>query len=89
MIKGCNRRGVGMKNTGSDMFDEAYFLIKENAVHKSGRRSGMVEAAQMIVEGIEGKDERKRKKEKRRSAVINTLFFFFGICIGIFFAALF
>lgn len=31
MFKGCQRKIIMLKNTGSGIFDEAYFVIKENA----------------------------------------------------------
>ncbi len=56
MLKGINRRVVIMKNTGSELFDEAYFLIKENAL-KSKSRS-VIEAKKLLRE-LEGVKEKK------------------------------
>ena len=28
MIKGCSKRMIVLKNTGSKLFDEAYFVVK-------------------------------------------------------------
>lgn len=28
MIKGCSRQVIVLKNTGSDLFEEAYFIVK-------------------------------------------------------------
>lgn len=34
MIKGCQKRVVWVRNTESDWFDEAYFVLSEKAVEK-------------------------------------------------------
>ena len=46
MIKGVNRRVVVMKDTGSDVFDEAYFIIKRDACR--GSRKPIEEAKRII-----------------------------------------
>lgn len=30
MIKGCQKRMIFIKNTGCDLFDEAYFVLKND-----------------------------------------------------------
>ena len=81
MIKGFNRRVVVMKNPDSHLFEEAYFIVKENAV--CGKRdSGALDAAKKIVRQME--EENAYGKEKRKSDRIKALLFLLlGIIVGI------
>ena len=48
MVKGCQKRVVFMKNTGSEFFDEAYFVITESHI---GRDDGeMISEANRIID---------------------------------------
>ena len=40
MIKGANRRIVIMKDTGSDYFEQAFFLVKENQLKNKKEPAG-------------------------------------------------
>lgn len=70
MIKGSNRRVVVMKNTGSDYFDEAYFLIKENLMRTG--KSPVAEAKKII---------RELDTRKRKSIFSSPLFLFLSGCV--------
>ena len=62
-MRGTQRRVIYLKNTGSDMFDEAYFVIKENAPRTdmpAGENDLIKEADRIINEHI----GRKSKKIK-------------------------
>ncbi|MBR6633053.1 MAG: hypothetical protein IKL05_01985 [Clostridia bacterium] len=76
MIKGFNRRVVIMKNTGSEYFDEAYFLVKENMLKKG--RSPVEEAKKLIRRLDDG-------IEKKRFSLLKSPFFVFlwGCVAGI------
>ena len=58
MLKGFNRRIVVMKNTGSDIFDEAFFLVKEN---KARQGKSAVNEAKRIIREMEPDRRDKRK----------------------------
>ncbi len=81
MIKGFNRRVVVMKNPDSKMFDEAFFVVKENAVFDRKEKSP-VEAAKKIIRDLE---EESRGKKKHHGVEIGRaiLFTLLGIAIGI------
>lgn len=52
MVKGCQRKIVVLKDTGSDLFEEAYFILKEE--HSGGEASippDMAEEADRILSG--------------------------------------
>ena len=50
MIKGCERRMIKIENTDSDLFESAYFIIRQNAqLPKKKRRDDMLREAARIV----------------------------------------
>ena len=50
MVKGCQRRIIHLKNTGSEMFEEAYFLLNDK-YHADDKKSlDMVREANRIIE---------------------------------------
>lgn len=81
MIKGFNRRVVVMKNTGSKLFDEAFFVMKEN-INIGKRDKGAVEAAREIIRDIEAENP-SRKAKKRLNHLLLFLFFLLGLIIGL------
>lgn len=66
MIKGCERRMIKIENTESDLFESAYFIIKQNAqLPKKKRRDDMLrEAARIVNDKMEPSG--KGKKADRR-----------------------
>ena len=50
MVRGYQRRMVFLKNTGSKIFDEAYFVLSEEASALSVGKDDMIEEAKRIVE---------------------------------------
>lgn len=44
-MKGCQKKMIMLKNTGSDIFDEAYFILKDKEA-----RVGKVSESEMIRE---------------------------------------
>lgn len=70
MIKGVNRRVVVMKNTESDIFDGAFFLVKENRA----KRTAVDEAKRLFAELDGG---------KKRTGLSGWVFFVLGCIVGI------
>ena len=64
MVKGCEKRIVYLKNTGSPMFDEAYFVINEKYAARVEGASGSVisEAHRLIEESIKKEGGRTRRE---------------------------
>ncbi|MBE6700339.1 MAG: hypothetical protein E7582_00410 [Ruminococcaceae bacterium] len=86
MIKGFNRRVVVMKNTGSDMFDEAYFIVKENFFGRGKSGRSAVDEAKQIVKSLSEKD----RKSSPFDFVKNRFFLFsLGGILGFFIEKLF
>jgi len=52
MIKGCNKRVIVMKDTGHDMIEEAFFILKPEAVKGKGCFTGedIVKQANLILD---------------------------------------
>ena len=74
MIKGCQKKIVFLKDTESELFEEAYFVLKPTATSK-GEEDIVLEATR-IVRGYEP----KRGKAKRSAKPI--IPFILGACAG-------
>lgn len=60
MIKGCQKKIVFLKNTGSKLFDEAYFIIRDS-INLDGISDGdMIDEANRIIDECIGENENKR-----------------------------
>ena len=49
MIKGCRKNVVWVRNTGSEMFEEAFFVLSDKGVKGRVSETDMVKAAGRIV----------------------------------------
>ncbi len=50
MLRGCQRRMIVLKNTGSNIFDEAYFLLNEKAAESyTLTETDMIREANRII----------------------------------------
>ncbi|MBR2459616.1 MAG: hypothetical protein IKB34_00080 [Clostridia bacterium] len=49
MIKGCTKKVIWMRNTESELFDEAYFILSEAASKGEARESDIVKEAKRII----------------------------------------
>lgn len=53
MIKGCSKRVIVMKETGNDMIEEAFFILKPGIQKKSLSESDLVTQAKSLLEKSE------------------------------------
>ena len=60
MLRGYQKRVIHLKNTGSSLFDEAYFIISGKEERALGSSDMVKEANRIIKENMTGKYERKR-----------------------------
>ena len=74
MIKGCHKRIVFLKDTESELFDEAYFILKPCAISKN--EDDIVSEATKIVSGFEPKGA------KRKEIPATFISFLLGLGIG-------
>ena len=53
MIRGCERRIYHVKNTESDVFDEAYFVLRRgyDPAASGGRRTALDEEVRRLISG--------------------------------------
>lgn len=49
MIKGCQKRVIWLRNTDSELFDEAYFILSENACKSEKNDGDMVREAKKLI----------------------------------------
>ena len=75
MIKGCHKNIVFLKDTGSELFEEAYFILKPNAKDKGD--ADIISEATKIVNCL---DDGNKKKGKRRLGKL--ISFLAGAIIG-------
>ena len=90
MIKGCPKKIIFVKNTGSEYFEGAYFIMKSDSELPRTEETDIVKEAEKIVNSsLSSPDSEHRKKIGAR-----TVCFFVGALIGavisgIFFAMIF
>ena len=53
MVRGCQRKAIFLKNTGSDVFSEAYFIVDEKkSCHNLTKGDTIKEANRIIEENL-------------------------------------
>ena len=55
MIKGCQKKIIFVKDTGSEYFEEAYFIMKSDSELPRTEETDIVKEAEKIVEKVEEK----------------------------------
>ena len=58
-MRGYQRRVIFMKNTGSALFDEAYFVMRSEEMAEGKSESDMVSEAGRIIEENFGRSKRR------------------------------
>ena len=77
MLKGCQKKIIFLKDTGCDVFEEAYFVIKPE--YERMNKGDIVNEATKIISGIDKDKENKNDKK----GIIYTLFLSIGMLIGV------
>ncbi len=77
-MKGASRRMVVLKNTGSPLFEEAYFILREEAEAKGPRADMVSEANRIVAANALPPREAKRKGNR----LLMTFFFLLGALLG-------
>ncbi len=75
VLRGCKRQIILLKGTDSQIFDEAYFLVRRSA-EKCGQEE-IVREAQRIV------DRNTTRRRTRRVRVRDVLLFAAGVIFGV------
>ena len=89
MIKGCEKRVVWIRNTESEMFEQAYFILSESAcVRKKSEGDIVAEAKRIIADAPFGGywtgpvAPSLSKKRHRPSVSVKLAFFAIGFALG-------
>ena len=65
-MRGYQKKVIFLKDTGSHLFDEAYFVVSREGEAAHIEQSDMVfEANRIIKESLEGKESRMGRERKR------------------------
>lgn len=79
-LKGTQKRMIAIKTSESDMFEEAYFVLKANIDNSN---SDMVAEAERIIKSRAGVSEQAKKPIISKKAVMAALvFFLLGVIVG-------
>lgn len=75
-MRGYQKKVIFLKDTGSHLFDEAYFVVSRVGEEANIDQTDMVyEANRIIKESLEGKELRIKGKEKRSTHTFLLPFF--------------
>ena len=79
MIKGCERRMIKIEDTDSELFESAYFIIRQNVpLPKKTKREDIIrEAARIVGEKME--PNRYRRRDRRRMWTERAIVFAVGV----------
>lgn len=50
MIRGCQKKVIWIRNTGCELFEEAYFIMSDTAEQKNMKDTDMVAQANRLIE---------------------------------------
>lgn len=81
MIKGCNKRVIVLKNPGSDIFEEAYFIVKDRGARVDPRVNLIDEANRIIEESLIDPRIRALRRARKKSRLGRFLPFLFGVLL--------
>ena len=70
-MRGYQRRVIFLKNTGSALFDEAYFVMRSEEMTEGKTEADMVSEAARIIEENFGKNKKRKKIPKLLTIVIS------------------
>ena len=60
-MRGYQKRVIYMKNTGSEVFDEAYFIVRDGYTHTSAKVDFLKEANRIVREVSCAENKKKRE----------------------------
>ena len=83
-MRGYQRRVIFLKNTGSALFEEAYFVMRSEEMAEGKSEADMVSEATRIIEENFG----KRKSRRKIPTLLTLIFSFLGGALLTFIIAL-
>lgn len=79
MLKGCQKRMIFVRDTGSELFDEAYFILKRDIPYDESLEDDIVRTATAIINQNPFPKSPKRVKKNCKALFC----FLLGLIIGI------
>ena len=84
MVRGCQKKIIYLKSTGSEVFDEAYFVLSDKTPEETKGECDMVEEANRILNECISISENKSFFLKLKDFVKTTVIpFVTGMFVGI------
>ena len=83
MVRGCQKKIIYLKNTGSEVFEEAYFVVSEKPSATMGECDMVEEANRILSECISISDPKGRAYKIKTFLKEKIPVFLTGITIGI------
>lgn len=84
MVRGCQKKIIYLKSTGSEVFDEAYFVVSDKAPEEFKGECDMVEEANRILNECVSVDEHSSFFYRIKHFVKMTFIpFTIGILLGV------
>lgn len=82
MVKGCQKKTIHIKDTGSRYFEEAYFVLRPAVARRHVSENDMIkEASRIAGEGI-GVGDRRRRRDRLRRIALFSAGFILGAILG-------
>lgn len=84
MVRGCQKKIIYLKNTGSEAFDEAYFVLKDSVSGSAPCECDMVSEAKRILDELVAAEDEPDKIYRISDMVKKTVVpFLIGILTGV------
>ncbi len=80
MIKGCERRMIKIENPESELFESAYFILRQNV--PSPKRTKRDELLREAVRITDGRFAESKKRRRIRERLIPVCAFFAGALLA-------
>jgi hypothetical protein len=81
MLRGYQRRVIFLKNTDSELFEEAYFLLRDGSSQKKDGRE-LIDEALRIIDKKTGGNKRRRKGDRLAQLLRLIIPFLIGALTG-------
>lgn len=83
MLRGTSKRVIVLKHCKGDVFDEAYFIVKNSENGKKRDTKSLICEARKIINGEKKEDEKAKEKKVFFTRLTNLFFFILGILFAI------
>ena len=77
MIKGCRKNVVYIKDTGSDMFREAFFIVSDAEKSRAVSETDMLREARRLIADT----QKAENADRPRLGIAKALWFVFGAAV--------